>query len=78
MLTTYAILVPEAPSNISQEKVLAIQGMSFEQHLVMLSGPSHRKKYKVVSSWSYPSNQSGQIFSWTLSKKAKLLASQAK
>ena len=41
MLTAYAILVlchviPEAPSNISQEKIQAIQGMSFEQHLVTL------------------------------------------
>ena len=41
MLTDCAILVlcnvfPEAPSNISQEKNQAIQGMSFEQHLVTL------------------------------------------
>ena len=41
MLMAYAILVlcnvvPEAPSNISQEKIQAIQGISFEQHLVTL------------------------------------------
>ena len=57
MLPTYAILVlcnvvPEAPSNIAQEKIQAIQAMSFEQHLVTLftyvyiSGPSRQKKYK--------------------------------
>ena len=38
MLGAYAILVlcnvvPEAPSNIAQEKIQAIQAMSFEQHL---------------------------------------------
>ena len=41
VLTAYSILVscnavPEAPSNISQEKNQAIQGMSFEQYLVTL------------------------------------------
>ena len=57
VLPTYAILVlcnvvPEAPSNIAQEKIQAIQAMSFEQHLVTLftyvyiSGPSRQKKYK--------------------------------
>ena len=56
MLTAYAILVlcnvvPEAPSNISQEKNQAIQGMLFEQHLIMLymyiSGSSRQKNIKL-------------------------------
>ena len=58
MLTAYAILVlcnvvPQAPSNISQEKNHAIQGMLFEQHLVTLfkyvyiSGPSSQKNIKL-------------------------------
>ena len=87
MLTAYAILVlcivvPQAPSNISQEKNHAIQGMLFEQHLVTLftyvyiSGPSSQKKYKVISnSRFYPAT--GQTFSRTLSKKLKLSASHA-
>ena len=39
MLAVYAIfalwnVVPEAPSNIAQEKIQAIQAMSFKQQLV--------------------------------------------
>ena len=41
MLAAYVILVlcnvvPEAPSNIAQEKIQAIQAMLFEQHLFIL------------------------------------------
>ena len=76
MLTAYAILVlcdvvPEALSNILQEKIQAIQGMSFE-HLVFtyvyIRSLTSKKIYKVISSSTfYPAT--GQIFSRTLSKK---------
>ena len=87
MLMVYAILVlcnvvPEATSNISQEKFQAIQGMSFEQDLVMLftyvyiRSFTSRKIYKVISSSTfYPAT--GQPFIRTLSKKVKLSASLA-
>ena len=76
MLTAYEILVlcnvvPEAPSNISQEKNQAIQGMLFKQHLVMFFIYVYirsfmSKKYKVISSSTfYPAT--GQTFSRALS-----------
>ena len=51
----YAIcnVLPQAPSNISQEKNHAIQGMLFQQHLVTLftyvyiSGPLRQKNIKL-------------------------------
>ena len=86
ILTAYAILVlcnvvPETPSNISQENIQIIQGMSFEQHLVTLFTYVNirsftSKIYTVISSSTfYPAT--GQTFSRTLSKKVKLSASHA-
>ena len=68
MLIAYAILAlcsvvpPEAPSNISQEKIQAIQGMSFAQHLVMLFTyiyikSSTSKKYVKLSAARYSTQQ---------------------
>ena len=87
LLTTSAILVlcnvvPEAPNNISQEKIQAIQGMSFEQHLGTLftyvyirSFTSKNKQKQVISSSTFfPAT--GQTFSRTLSKKVKLSVSR--
>ena len=53
MLAAYAILVlcnvvPESPSNIAQDKIQAIQGMSFELYLHMyISGLSSQKNRKL-------------------------------
>ena len=54
MLAVYAIfalwnVVPEAPSNIAQEKIQAIQAMSFNNNWSLslhmyISGPSRQKK----------------------------------
>ena len=74
-------VAPETPSNISQESIQIIQGMSFEQHLVTLFTYVNirsftSKIYTVISSSTfYPAT--GQTFSRTLSKKVKLSASHA-
>ena len=66
MLTAYAILVlcnvvPEAPRNISQEKIQAIQGMSFEQPLVTLFTYVYIRSFKSKKNIKFeilPSNRS--------------------
>ena len=80
ILTAYAILVlcnvvTETPSNISQENIQTIEGMSFEQYLVtsfiyvnIRSFTS--KKHKVISSSTFY-QATGQTFIRTLSKKEK-------
>ena len=80
VLTAYAILVlcnvvTEAPSNISQENIQTIEGMSFEQYLVTLFiyvniRSFTSKKHKVISSSTFY-QATGQTFSRTLSKKEK-------
>ena len=78
MLTAYPVLVlcnvvPEAPRNISQGKILAIQGMSFECIYQVLDV---KKIFKVISSLTFYTATS-QTFSQTLCKKVKLSASHA-
>ena len=78
ILTAYAILVlcnvvTEAPSNISQQNIQTIEGMSFEQYLVTLFiylniRSFTSKKHKVISSSTFY-QATGQTFSRTLSKK---------
>ena len=81
MLAAYAILVlgnvvPEAPSNIAQEKIQAMQAISSEQHLVTLFTyvyMFHIWIYQVL----HVKKITGQTFSRTLSKKVKHSASHA-
>ena len=79
MLMAYAILVlcnvvPEAPSNISQEKIQAIQGISFEQHLVTLFTYVYirsfkKKKKKKLSAARHSSQQPVKLLAGHYLKK---------